>query len=135
MMTAKIHGQAARSAKLQAMIAQTPEMIRDALLKAAVPIRDEARELAPVSVNRWVPKGRTPGSGHVGKGIKIRLMRSTARYHERVRIGTKGKLWYGIFPEMGTARAAAQPFLRPALDTKKSEALRIFSDEMWRRIK
>ena len=125
MITAKFHGHVALSAKLTRMQMQAPGVLKEALLKAAQPIRDEAELLAPVSDK--------PG-GHLAQGIKIRLMRSTAPGHERVRIGVKEALWYGTFPEYGTSKMAARPFMRPALDTQKNEALRILKAELKRSI-
>lgn len=134
MMSAKVHGADALSAKLKRMMVEAPEVMEKALLKAAEPIRAEAEARAPESVKRWVPKGRAPKPGRLKKGIKTRRMHSTALGYSRVRIGVKEQLWYGRFPEYGTAKAAAQPFMRPALDTKQHEALGIFADEIKRGI-
>jgi len=44
----------------------------------------------------------------------------------RARIGTNVE--YGPYVELGTSRMRAQPYLRPALDAKRSEAIREVAD-------
>ncbi len=46
-----------------------------------------------------------------------------------VRIGPAIGVFYGLFEEIGTAHSTADPFLRPAFDDKKAEALQIASEE------
>lgn len=46
-----------------------------------------------------------------------------------VRIGPAKKAFYGLFEEIGTAHSTAEPFLGPAFEAKKDDALRIASDE------
>lgn len=123
MMTARFMGALALHAKLQKMERATESNLQSALMKAAQPIRDEAEVLCPVSEG--------PG-GHLAKGIKIRPAKSDNPNGAAVRIGVKEGLWYGVFPEYGTSKMAAQPFMRPALDTKKDEALDILKDELGR---
>ena len=126
MITAKLHGQAALHAKLLKMQLQAPGLMATALKKAAKPVEDYAVGAAPVD------------SGALARSITIRVMRSTVPGHERVRIGpawavyNKDKVEYGRFSEYGTSQMAARPFLRPAFDTGKDEALRIFKAEMKR---
>ncbi len=126
MMKIKVHGAETLHAAFMRLEAEAPGMMRKALAKAAEPICDEARALAP--------RSDRPG-GHLADGIKIRVMPRTAVGHERVRIGVKPGLWYGVFPEFGTAKTAAQPFMRPALDTQKDAALRVLADEISKRMK
>ena len=125
MITAKVRGQAALSAKLLKMQLETSGALAKALKKAAEPIQDYAVGAVPVS------------SGGLARSITIRQMKSTAQAHERVRIGpawavykTSGVVEYGRFVEYGTSKMAARPFLRPAFDAGKKEALRIFKAEM-----
>lgn len=125
MITAKVYGQAALSAQLRKMELQAPGVLKRALMVGAEPIRDEARAIAP--------RSEGPG-GHMADGIKIGSARTIAPGHVQVRIGLKDDLWYGIFPELGTSKMAAQPFMRPALDTKRNEALRIFGEEVRRHL-
>jgi HK97 gp10 family phage protein len=52
--------------------------------------------------------------------------------------GKKGNLsqdaWYWRFVEFGTTRMAAQPFLRPAFDVKKNEAVTAITTRLAERI-
>lgn len=128
MISAKVHGQAALRAKLLAMQMQVPGVLAAALKQAAEPIQDYAVGAAPVD------------SGGLARSITIRVMKSTVPGHASVRIGpawavyNKDKVEYGRFSEFGTSKMSAQPFLRPALDAGRNEALRIFKAEMMRRL-
>jgi HK97 gp10 family phage protein len=42
---------------------------------------------------------------------------------------TMGEAYYGMFVELGTAKMPAQPFLRPAFESKKVEAVETFRVE------
>ena len=75
MITAKVRGQAALSAKLLKMQLETPGKLADALKKAAKPIEDYAVGAAPVA------------SGSLARSITIRPMKGTDAAHARVRIG------------------------------------------------
>ena len=129
MITAKVHGQALLHAKFAKMIAETPAVMTAALKKAAKPIEDYAVGAAPVD------------SGGLARSITIRPMKGVAAAHARVRIGpawavygTSGVVEYGRFHEFGTSKMAATPFLRPAFDAGKDEALRIFKAEVMKAI-
>lgn len=56
---------------------------------------------------------------------KIRKM-ATGSTRAHARIGTN--IEYGPYVELGTSRMRAQPYLRPALDEKRQEALQEVSD-------
>jgi HK97 gp10 family phage protein len=128
MITAKVHGQAALSARLMSMQAQLPRAITDALKKAGEPIRDYARDAAPVE------------SGALARSITIRAMRSSVPGRASIRIGPAWAVYesdrveYGRFIEFGTSKMPAHPFLRPAFDAGANEALRVFKAEMRRRL-
>lgn len=123
MITAKIHGMRQLQAKLYRLQAEVPSLLRQSLMKAAEPIRDEAQLRAPVSEG---------AGGHLAAGIKIRPVKHASPGRVEVRVGVKEKLWYGVFPEYGTSKMAARPFMRPAFDARKAEALRILKDELKR---
>lgn len=47
-----------------------------------------------------------------------------------VRVGPARDAYYGEFQEFGTSRHAAQPFLRPALDSRKGHVFDAIADEL-----
>lgn len=47
-----------------------------------------------------------------------------------VRVGPARDAYYGEFQEFGTSRHAAQPFLRPALDSRKGQVFDVIADEL-----
>ncbi len=123
MITATFKGSAALKLKLAAMAAEAPKIIADALMEAAKPIQEEAQLRAPVR------------SGALKATIAVRPMETDDALHPAVAIGPGEKQWYGIFPEYGTSHMAARPFLRPALDSRSDDALKVFKRELARKIR
>lgn len=90
-------------------------------------ILEEAQRLAPVRTGRMfnaidmhtAPKTKNAISVDIG------VMRGAKR-------GEKKGAWYAHFVEGGTKTQAARPFLRPALDTKWTEAVAITSKALWK---
>lgn len=78
-------------------------------------IAAEAKVLAPVD------EGDLAASIHTKPG---RLQQGRAQFD--VRIGKNE--WYGKLVELGTDKMAAQPFLRPAFDSKQAEAEKAIAD-------
>jgi len=118
MITASVKGQLALSAKLLKMQVKTPGLLQKALAKAAEPIRDYAIGAALVA------------TGGLARSITIRPVGDKDPARAAVRIGPawsvynkQGVVEYGKFQEYGTSEMAAQPFLRPALDAGKDEAI------------
>lgn len=112
---------------LQRRLAQIEREMDRALPDAAVAganvIRDEAR-----AIGERVAMSERPG-GHMVRGIRtFRPERIPSGV--RVAIGVQRRLWYGVFPEFGTSRMAARPFMRPALDSKAREAEQAFAERM-----
>lgn len=98
-------------------------------------IRDEAKRKAPVLSEP--SKYRKPGT--VRDAIKTRRDRIQAPgatetfevYVQKAKGGKRGTFspddpYYWPFVEFGTKKMAARPFLRPAFEAKKDEALRTF---------
>ncbi len=91
--------------------------------KALAPVRDVARDLAPVD------------SGSLKQSISIRV--STGAKQDRYGRTAEGAVgvryqktegrnpFYAPFLEYGTKHAAAQPFMQPAMDRKRRSAMRI----------
>ncbi|HJV73167.1 MAG TPA: HK97-gp10 family putative phage morphogenesis protein [Noviherbaspirillum sp.] len=118
--------------ELAAAMRELPERVarntlRRATSSAAAIIRNEARAKAPVD------------TGEMRRDIQIKRERDTkgemsAKYSVFVRSGKKSRLsgksrdvqkdsYYWRFVEFGTAKMAAQPFMRPAFETKKEAAV------------
>lgn len=99
---------------------------------AANVIREDAAERAPRSEKAHqlgVRKGEIVQPGNLQRNVVLKRVtdgRLTAEYVVGVRAGS-GKspddAFYGDFVELGTVKMAAQPFIRPAFDSKKGEAV------------
>lgn len=111
--------------------------LRGSVAKGATIIRNEARVLAPQD------------TGEMAKDIQVKRERTAgshiARYSVYVRVGKKSRLagrkrnvdrdsFYWIFQELGTAKAPAQPFMRPAYESKKEAAVDAIGVELGERI-
>lgn len=123
---ARITGLAELSAALKAL---PPEIasknggpLRRALRAAARTVQLRARELAPKE------------SGRLTRAIVIQLDRNPRNVTERMVVRPRaGKsrndekgAWYWHFVEFGTVKMPAHPFIRPAFDAVKDEALNEF---------
>ncbi len=108
--------------------------VRSALFQAGKVIREEAR--------RRAPQGKT---GNLKRAVRMRRERNpranghAEQYIIDVRTGRKGsgkanQAYYWRFVEFGTRKAAARPFLRPAFEAKKREAVDVFQRVLDRRI-
>ncbi|WP_442765105.1 HK97-gp10 family putative phage morphogenesis protein [Sulfurospirillum cavolei] len=99
------------------------KVIRAAVRKGAILVRDKAREKAPVK------------TGTLKKSIKIRSNK-VANGIISFKIGPtndkkKGTdVFYGRFIEFGTSKMAAKPFMRPALDESETEVLNVVIDNV-----
>jgi HK97 gp10 family phage protein len=104
-----------------------------ALYRAAVVIQNEARMRAPVR------------TGNLKRNIVVRRDRNpvkdgaTEEYHVTVRKLKKGRSkahpddstpFYWRFVEFGTQKMPAAPFMRPAFEAKKEEAVRVFEEQL-----
>lgn len=108
--------------------AELERALPDAAVAGANVIRDEAR-----AIGERVAMSDRPG-GHMVHGIRT-FRPERIPEGVRVVIGVKPKLWYGVFPEFGTSRMAARPFMRPALDSQRDEAQRVFAEHMRRALR
>ena len=88
------------------------ELLRKAALAGAEVVREEAQRLAPKRTGRGAA------------GIKVEADQ-TSGSSTTAKVGYDSKTaWYMLFQELGTRHHSAQPHLRPALDTKKGQAVR-----------
>lgn len=102
-------------------------LIGRALAAAAVPVKEEAERRAPYdpAIDNRV---------HLRDEIVVRVsVRDSSRSDEAsASVGFTRDAFWGMFSEFGTVNQPAQPFLRPALDDRQDEAVRIFGDYMRR---
>jgi len=117
----------ALQAKLDALRVNLQEAVRPAAQAGAQILYDEVRMRAPISTKAHSTKGKsqTYQPGNLKASIyqvysKSNSGDSKASY--QISYNQK-KAFYGRFIEFGTARSPAQPFIRPAYDSKKSAAL------------
>lgn len=138
--TIEISGLAALEKRLEEFPDRLAKNILAGALRAgAVVIQKEARQLAPMSpMAHKLGKGSKaveiqPGS--LKKGIKVRRApRKLADFALTYWVYVSKKLWYWKFPEFGTSKMSSKPFMRPAFDTKKENAVEAVRDYLNKRI-
>jgi HK97 gp10 family phage protein len=111
--------------------------LRGSVAAAAAVIRTEARQRAPVSAGPNLPGDPLPGTlkraiyqKHIAEksGALMQTfyvgVRQGKKYRHLGKYGDRSQdAYYWRFVEFGTAKMAAHPFLRPAFEAKKQEAL------------
>jgi HK97 gp10 family phage protein len=96
-------------------------ILAEALVAAAQPIRDEAESTV---VRRTGKLARNIVIDTKGtKKATARGVISARVMPRRTKKGAEDDAFYGSFVELGTSKMAAQPFLRPAFDSKRVESL------------
>lgn len=119
--------------------------VRTALRKAAVIIQKEAQANVRRIILEPNKDGRTPeSSGTLEKSIIVSRRKPRSgfkgeRFQVRVKRGAKNPRGvtankYGGVLEFGYEGVPAKPWLRPAFETRKQEALTIFMSELRKRI-
>lgn len=146
-------------AQLEQALAQLPKatarnVLKRTLNKAAEPIADEARRLAPIktgNLRRSIAvsskiknkTGNAEYSAAMRAGLGKAAAASALRQARREAKGTgsfaevyvgpargKGVIGYAHIVEFGSNDTAPQPYMRPAWDAKKREALEIIKGEL-----
>jgi len=121
-----------RLAELPLRIAKN--VMRGAIRAGAVVIQKEAKAKCPVSAEaHFLGKGVKrvliqPGELKK-KGIKVRQAPRSSSPLIAYWVYVSKRNWYWGFPEFGTAKMTARPFMRPAFDEKKeaaTEAIRAY---------
>jgi len=110
--------------------------LRASLRKALTPIVDEAKSLAPVDTGRLrdaiktrpLPADDLPAGFSDGQELFVLSSRKKDP-------DAPDNAWYWHFVEFESKTKSgkvvpAQPFLAPAFDSKRSEAIKVFVDEM-----
>ena len=122
--------------------------LRAAGYAGAKVIRDEAKLQAPVATGDLGPNQPPPGTLKRSvimkqipelSGAQKQTFFVTVRHGKKYRKqGKKGNLsqdaWYWRFVEFGTVKMSARPFLRPAFDMKKHEAVTAIKTRLAQRI-
>ena len=122
--------------------------LRAAVYAGAKVIRDEAKLQAPVATGDLgadqPPRGTLKRSVIMKQipelsGARKQTFFVTVRHGKKYRKqGKKGNLsqdaWYWRFVEFGTIKMSARPFLRPAFDMKKHEAVTAIKTRLAQRI-
>lgn len=111
--------------------------LRKAVSTGAALVRDEAKSRAPVD------------TGEMRRDIMIKRARTAdgmiATYEVFVRTGKKSRMagrrrnvardsYYWRFVEFGTSKMAARPFMRPAFEAKKVEAVDLIKQTLREKI-
>ena len=140
-------------ADLERALRELPDRVAKNGLRASVyagakVIRDEARQRAPKAAQALGPNQPPPGtlkrsvimkhvpelSGQTRQTFFV-LVRHGKKYRKQ---GKKGNLsqdaWYWRFVEFGTRKMRARPFLRPALEAKRREAVQAMKERLADRI-
>lgn len=88
------------------------KVLQKALKIGAEPIRQEAEDTAPRD------------TGRLAENEIVSLSQAESAPDQAVvKIGPSMQAFYGLFDELGTVFMVAQPFLEPALQRKKDEAI------------
>lgn len=135
---AKIEGLKELTRKLAALSAMDQgKVIRNAGNAAGTVVVKRARATVPTgSVPHKTYKGRWVSPGFLSRSIKKSSRLSRDKNAVFVSIGVKGEAFYGTqFLELGTSTQPAQPWLRPALDDSKKQAIAIFREKILANIK
>jgi HK97 gp10 family phage protein len=101
------------------------------LKKAAAPMDTLASSLAPVDTGRLQTSVIT--GTKLTRGQKSSAYKNGTKGVAEIHVGTK--LSRGLFQEFGTVKMGPHPFMRPAWDATKAQALAIISTELWVEIK
>lgn len=115
-MTVTIHGLPRLRAQFSELKDKSQRaVLRSAIRSAARPVVKEAKLLVPVD------------EGDLKAGIKSSVSVKQGGSVEAL-IGFEQDDFYGRFVELGTSKMPARPFLRPALENKQDEVVKIFAD-------
>lgn len=115
--------------------------IRSALFAGAKVLREAAKARAPRKTGNLVQniilyRHRNPKAEGATEHYSVGMRKGTRRFANSARnrrkgqalkkFKTAGAAYYGRFLELGTAKMAARPFLRPAFEENKEAAVEAF---------
>lgn len=112
--------------------------LKSAVAGAAAVVRNEARRLVPVqtgTLKRSIYMALDKENSTPTKKVYVVGWRKGKRFRAvgKNKVNLDG--YYGLFVEFGTATTAKRPFIRPAFEKKKGEALDIIGKRIAARIK
>ena len=121
--------------ELDQLLRKLPQKVGDKVMAGAVRaganvIRKAASDLAPVRAEetlRRINPAKKTGEfrlpGFLKRNIIVQRIKAPDRKTVRFLIGPIREAYYGMFVEFGTRFMSAQPFLRPAFDREKRNAV------------
>ena len=120
--------------ELSKKLAEMPQKVQKSALRRAA---KEASDLVVKAAESNIPKGIDPHvtyknrlvyPGFASRNIKAILKVSSDLSRVWARIGVSKEAFYAVnFVELGTSKQAAQPWLRPALQSVEAKAIEIFA--------
>ena len=114
------------------------KVLRSAAMSASLPILRAAQTNAPVNDRDYLKrtyKGRLVAPGFLKRNIARKAILSKDKRFVKVMIGPKPEAFYGTqFIEVGTSKIPARPWLRPAIESKRSEAVRRLGEQLKKNI-
>lgn len=127
----------AEKALLELKTATAKAIARRTLMKAGEPIQRKAIEVAPddpITVKNDLKSNILIGT-RLNKNQQKALRKSgSSKNQVEVYVGVASRAPQGVFQEFGTVKHGAQPFMRPAWDAEKENALQIIEEEIWTQI-
>ena len=100
-------------------LVQSKNILARSLRQGGLLIAEEAEHQAPTR------------TGRLAANIVVAVQDQTAS-HAVARIGPAKSVFYGKFPEFGTAHQTSNPWMRPAYEAKITEALAVIAYDLER---
>lgn len=104
-----------------------------AILKAEVERGARRASGGPTYPTKFTPKGKKSGGergpGHMADHIVMKVS-ITKKRGAVVKVGPDKDHWYASLQEFGTPNSPADPFMRPALDSKAQEVIDVVAKEL-----
>lgn len=106
--------------------------LRTALMAGAKPIRDAMKQKVQKGWHLWQSGslGRSRDYGFISQHISIKTEIHPSEQSGVAHIGPAKKGFWSLFLEFGTQKMRAFPFVRPAFDQQKQNALNAFVESL-----
>ncbi len=136
-MASELEGVAELERKLLALgsVASVP-ILRSAARAGIRPAYDRAQQTVPVGNEpHRTYKGRLVAPGFAKRSLRIVTRASADGRRVSAAIGVRKEAFYAVlFLELGTSKAPARPWLRPAMSSTQSQQLAAFSAKLRERV-